>query len=77
MIPEINWTNTEIDHVKPICKFGVFKDEELRKAFDRKNTHPLLKNINQQKGFKYNCLDYQPQFIKAYLFLTLKDKRLI
>ena len=29
--PEMNWDNTEIDHVKSICMFDVSKDEELKK----------------------------------------------
>ena len=69
--PEINWSNIEIDHVKPICMFDVSKDEELREASNWKNTQPLLKEVHQHKGIKYNFLDYQLQFIKAYLFIKL------
>ena len=47
--PEMNWRNIEIDHVKPICLFDVFKDEELKEAFSWKNTQPLLKEIHTQK----------------------------
>ena len=50
MTPDMNWTNIEIDHVKPICLFDVFKDEELRECFKCKNTQPLLKHDHQQKG---------------------------
>ena len=32
--PEMNWSNIEIDHVKPICMFDVSKDEELKEAFN-------------------------------------------
>ena len=30
MIPDMKWSNIEIDHVKPICLFDVSNDEELR-----------------------------------------------
>ena len=72
--PEINWTNTEVDHVKPICLFDVSKDEELKEAFSWKNTQPLLKHDLQLKGTKFNFLDYQLQFLKAYEFLKLNEE---
>ena len=72
--PEMNWSNIEIDHVKPICMFDVSKDEELKEAFNWKNTQPLLKHNHQQKGVKFNFLDYQLQFVKAYQFLRLNDQ---
>ena len=28
---KMNWSNTEVDHVKPLCMFDVFKDEDLEK----------------------------------------------
>ena len=31
--PEMNWSNIEIDHVKPICMFDVSRDEDLKEAF--------------------------------------------
>ena len=49
--------------------FDVSKEEELKEAFSWKNTQPLLKHDHQQKGTKFNFLDYQLQFIKAYQFL--------
>ena len=73
--PEMNWSNIEIDHVKPICMFDVTKDEELKEAFNWKNTQPLLKQDHQQKGVKFNFLDYQLQFIKAYQFIKLNEER--
>ena len=75
MTPEMKWSNIEIDHVKPICLFDISKDEELKEAFNWKNTQPLLKEVHQQKGIKFNSLDYQLQFIKAYQFLKLKEER--
>ena len=48
--PDMNWTNIEIDHVKPLCMFDLSKAEELKDAFSWKNTQPLLKH-NHQKGY--------------------------
>ena len=75
MTLEMNWSNIEIDHVKAICLFDVSKDEELREASNWKITQPLLKHDHQQKGIKFNFLDYQLQFIKAYQFIKLNEER--
>ena len=75
MTPEMNWNNIEIDHVKAICLFDVSRDEELKDAFNWKNTQPLLKHEHQQKGIKFNFLDHQNQFIKAYQFIKLNEER--
>ena len=75
MTPEMNWSNIEIDHVKAICLFDLSKDEELKEAFKWKNTQPLLKKDHQLKGTKFNFLDYQLQFIKAYQFIKLNEER--
>ena len=75
MTPEMNWSNIEIDHIKPICMFDVTKDEQLKEAFSWKNTQPLLPRDHQQKGTKFNFLDYQNQFIKAYRFIKLNEER--
>ena len=69
--PEMNWLNFEIDHVKPICMFETSNDEELRECFKWKNTQPLLREIDKQKGVKNNFPDYQLQFIKSYQFIKL------
>ena len=53
--------------------FDVSKDEEKKLAFNWKNTQPLLKEVHQQQGIKFNSLDYQLQFIKAYQFNKLND----
>ena len=76
MTPEMNWNNIEIDPVKAICLFDVSKVEDLREAFNWKNTQPLLKHNHQQKGIKFNFLDYQLQFIKAYQFLKINEEGL-
>ena len=76
LTPKMNWTNIEIDHVKPICVFDISKDGELKEALNWKNTQPLLKKIHSQKGVKNNFLDYQLQFIKAHQFLELNKEAL-
>ena len=40
MTPDITWNNIEIDHIKAICLFDISKDEELREAFNCKNSQP-------------------------------------
>ena len=77
MTPDMTWYNIEIDHVQPICLFDVTKDEELKQAFNWKNTQPLLKEVLSQKGIKFNFLGYQLQFIKAYQFIKLNEERFI
>ena len=72
--PDMNWKNIEIDHVKPICMFDVSKEEELKEAFNWKNTQPLIKQDHRQKGIKFCFLDYQNQFIKAYQFLKINEE---
>ena len=72
----MNWSNIEVDHVKAICFFDVSKDEELKETFHWKNTQPLHKHDHQQKGIKFNFLDYQLQFIKAYQFLKINEEGL-
>ena len=71
--PEMNWSNAEFDQLKPICMFNVSKDEELREAINWKNTQLLLKEFHQQKGIKFNFLDYQLQIIKADQFIKLYE----
>ena len=55
--------------------FDISIEEELKDAFDWENTQPLFKHDHQRKGIKYNFLDYQLQFIKAYQFVKLNDDR--
>ena len=76
MTPEVNWTNIEIDHVKPICMFDVSKDKEIGEAFSWKNTQPLLKHDYRQKGTKFIFLENQLQFIKANQFVKLNEEGL-
>ena len=72
--PEMNWTNTEVDHVKPICMFDVSKDKELGEAFSWKNTQTLFQQDHLQKGIKFNFLDYQLQYKKTYQFLKVNEE---
>ena len=71
----VNWSNIKIDHVKPSCLFDVTKDKDIREAFNWRNTQPLLKQDHLQKGIKFNFLDYQLQFIKAYQFIKLNEEK--
>ena len=61
--------------MKPICLFDVSDDEELKAAFSWKNTQPSLKHEHHQKGTKFNFINYQLQFIKAYRFIKLNEER--
>ena len=74
MTPEMNWSNIEIAQVKAICLYDVSKDEELGEAFNWKSTQPLLEHDHQKKGIKFNLLDYQLQFMKAYQFLKVNEE---
>ena len=73
---EMNWSDIKIDHNKRICLFDVSEDEELREFFDWKNTQPILKDVHQQKGVKFNLLGYTLQFIRAYQFSKPNEERL-
>ena len=72
--PEMNWLNIETDQVKAICMFDASKDEELEEAFNWKITQPLLKEVHSQKCIRFNFLDFQLQFIKAYQFIKLNEE---
>ena len=73
MTPDMTWNNIQIDDVKPICLFDVTNDEELKEAFNWKNTQPLLKEVHSHKGININFSDYQLQFIKACQFIKLNE----
>ena len=66
LTPEMNLSNIEIDHVKPICMFDVTKDEKFGETFCWKNTQSLLKKDHQYKVPKFYLLDYQLHFVKSY-----------
>ena len=77
MTPDMTWVNIEIDHVRPISLFDISDDEQLKKAFNWRNTQPSLKKFHQKKGIKYNFLDYRLQFIKFYQFSKINEEGLI
>ena len=54
--------------------FNVSDDEELKLAFNWKNTQTLLKEVHSQRGGKFSFLNYQLQFVKAYQFLKLNEE---
>ena len=68
MTPDMNWSNLEIDHLKPVCMFIKSKDEELKETFSWKSTQPSLKHDHQLKGTKFSSLVYLLQFTKTYQF---------
>ena len=68
LTPDMNWSEKEIDHIKPKSLFIVSDDERLKEAFNWKNTQPLLKEVHQHKGTKFDLLDFRLQFIKALYF---------
>ena len=74
MTPEMNRSIIEIDHVRPITSFDISDDEQLKEAFNWRNTQPLLKHDHRQKGIEYNFLDYHLQFMKTYQFIKLNDQ---
>ena len=74
MTPDMTWDNLEVDHVKPICTFNILDDEDLKLAFNWKNTQPLLIKVHSQEGVQFNFLDYQIQIIKAYQFSKLNEE---
>ena len=57
-----------------ICLFDISDDEQTKEAFNWKITQCLLKHDHQKKGTKFNFIDYQLQFIKAYPFLRLNEE---
>ena len=65
----------DINHVKAISSFDISDEEHLKEAFNWRNTEPLLKDVHQQEGVKFNLLDYRLQFIRAYQFLKLNEER--
>ena len=74
MTPEMTWDKIEIDQVKPISLFEVWNSDGLKEAISWKTPQPLFKKIHSHKGPKFNFLDYQLHFFKAYQFMKLKDE---
>ena len=74
MSPEMNWSNIGIDHVKPSSSFDVSTDKQFRKAFNWTKTQPLLKQVHQHKGNKFDFFTSKLQFVKADQFLKLNEE---
>ena len=73
--PDMKWSNIEIDQVNPISLLDASKDEEMRKAFNWKNTQLLLEKTHQHEGIKFNFPEYRLQINQVYQFFTLNDKK--
>ena len=72
--PEMTWNSIDINHVKPISSYDVSNDKGLRKTCKWIDSQPLLKQVRQPKGTKFDFLTCRSQFIKAYQFLRLKEE---
>ena len=59
-----------------MSSFDISDDEQLKEAFNWRNTQTLSKEIHQKKRIKYNFLKYRLQFIKSYQFLKLNEEGL-
>ena len=75
MTPEMDWSNFEIDHDKPISSLDDSKDEETWEAFSWVKTQPLFKEIHQHKGTKFYFIDYKKQIFKVDQFIKLIEAR--
>ena len=53
--PEMNWSNIEIDQVKPISLFDLSRDEKILEAFIWVNTQPILKEVHLNRVKKLFC----------------------
>ena len=69
LTPEMNWTNIELDHVKPICMFDISDNEQLKEAFNWRNIPPSLKKVinkRVQNLISY-FIDYSPSGLTNFL----------
>ena len=51
---QMNWSIIENDQMKPIWTYDIFKNEELKDAFNWNNNQPLLDKIISKQGLKIN-----------------------
>ena len=72
---EVDWKKCEIDHVKPISSFSIFKGEEQEQAFNCKKCQPILKQNHLQKITEIIFLEIILQFVKAYQLLKQLTKK--
>lgn len=51
---EMNWSNVEIDHIRPCASFDLAKKSQQRECFNYKNLRPISKIENIKKGSLWN-----------------------
>ena len=49
-------------------------DEDLKLAFNWRNTQTLLKEVHSQRSGKFGFFNYHLQFFKTYQFLKLNEE---
>lgn len=50
----VNLKDFEIDHIIPLCKFNLTKNEEIKKAFSSSNLQWLTREENRRKSGNYH-----------------------
>ena len=68
------FSNIEIDHVKPISSFDVSTDDIIEKSFQLDKYATFIKKVHLYQGITFDFLDYRLQFMKIYQFLKLNDQ---
>ena len=72
MTPNMNWLNTQLDHVRPLSSFDLKDIEELKAAAHYTNIQPLLAKDNLTKGDRFHEHDIWSQSERLYDYETLK-----
>ena len=54
MTPDMTFDNIHIDHIKPISRFDLTNDEEIKKCFHYTNLQPMLIHDNLTKSNKWS-----------------------
>ena len=70
----MNRSKIETDHLNPICFSKVSDGEELKEAFNWKNTQPLLKQVPHQEIRKTSLLGCRLQHIRDYQKTIISGK---
>ena len=55
MNPDLKWSNIQTDRAKPSVSIDVSKDEEIKEAFNWKNTQLILERTILKKAKKVIC----------------------
>ena len=71
---DMTGNNIDIDHVKPFSLFDISEEEEMKEAFNWKNTQPLLKEVHRQNRTKHNFLNYRPQYVRAFRLIKSNEE---